>query len=133
PGVTIEAGAAATTSNRDGTYALEVRPGMYDVAFRLSEFATAIKHEVISADQLLDVTLYLSSTAEIVVNARPTPNESASVGVIASQQIEQRPLSRPGEILETVPGMVITQHSGEGKANQYYLRGFNLDHGTDVA
>src|SRR3979411_2821913 len=40
---------------------------------------------------------------------------------------------RPGEVLETVPGLVISQHSGEGKANQYYLRGFNLDHGTDFA
>ena len=40
---------------------------------------------------------------------------------------------RAGEVLETVPGVVISQHSGEGKANQYYLRGFNLDHGTDFA
>ena len=42
-----------------------------------------------------------------------------------------RPVLRPGEILEFVPGMVVTQHSGSGKANQYFLRGFNLDHGTD--
>jgi outer membrane cobalamin receptor len=42
-------------------------------------------------------------------------------------------MSRPGEVLETVPGVIITQHSGEGKANQYFLRGFNLDHGTDFA
>ena len=34
--------------------------------------------------------------------------------------------------MESVPGLVVTQHSGEGKANQYFLRGFNLDHGTDV-
>ena len=40
---------------------------------------------------------------------------------------------RAGEVLETVPGVVISQHSGEGKANQYHLRGFNLDHGTDFA
>ena len=40
---------------------------------------------------------------------------------------------RRGELLETVPGMVVTQHSGDGKANQYFLRGFNLDHGTDFA
>src|SRR5207248_10547079 len=46
---------------------------------------------------------------------------------------ELRPIMRAGEVLETVPGLVISQHSGEGKANQYYLRGFNLDHGTDFA
>ncbi len=59
--------------------------------------------------------------------------ESASVGTVLPQQIKLRPLLRPAEILETVPGMVVTQHSGEGKANQYFLRGFNLDHGTDFA
>ena len=42
-------------------------------------------------------------------------------------------MMRSGEVLETVPGVIITQHSGEGKANQYFLRGFNLDHGTDLA
>ena len=40
---------------------------------------------------------------------------------------------RPGEVLEFVPGVIVTQHSGDGKANQYFLRGFNLDHGTDFA
>ena len=47
--------------------------------------------------------------------------------------IEDRPLLRPGEVLELVPGLIVTQHSGDGKANQYFLRGFNLDHGTDFA
>jgi outer membrane cobalamin receptor len=60
-------------------------------------------------------------------------SDSASQGVINSQIIENRPLLRPGEMLEYVPGMVVTQHSGDGKANQYFLRGFNLDHGSDFA
>jgi outer membrane receptor protein involved in Fe transport len=58
---------------------------------------------------------------------------SASSGQITSGLIENRPRLRNGELLEFVPGMIATQHSGEGKANQYYLRGFNLDHGTDFA
>lgn len=58
---------------------------------------------------------------------------SASQGVVGQAEIEVRPLLRTGEILELVPGMVVTQHSGSGKANQYFLRGFNLDHGTDFA
>lgn len=58
---------------------------------------------------------------------------SASMGTVVAEQIEQRPISRAGEVLETVPGLIVTQHSGEGKANQYFLRGFNLDHGTDMA
>lgn len=57
--------------------------------------------------------------------------DSASQGNIGQEQIKYKPITRPGEILETVPGMIASQHSGEGKAPQYYLRGFNLDHGTD--
>jgi outer membrane cobalamin receptor len=60
-------------------------------------------------------------------------NDAASAGTITPQLIESRPLLRPGTLLELVPGLVVTQHSGAGKANQYFLRGFNLDHGTDFA
>ncbi len=59
--------------------------------------------------------------------------DAASAGVFTQQLIEERPLARPGQLLEYVPGLVVTQHSGAGKANQYFLRGFNLDHGTDFA
>lgn len=59
--------------------------------------------------------------------------DAASQGAVNRQTLEQRPLQRPGELLEAVPGLIVTQHSGEGKANQYFLRGYNLDHGTDFA
>lgn len=58
---------------------------------------------------------------------------SASEGLVGYADFSTRPLSRVGELLEVIPGMVATQHSGEGKANQYFLRGMNLDHGTDFA
>ena len=58
---------------------------------------------------------------------------SASEGRVAYSDFAVRPLLRPGELLEVVPGLAATQHSGAGKANQYFLRGFNLDHGTDLA
>ena len=97
----------------------------------------------------VDVTLTLSLTADVVVTGMRTfrnvadlenPRESlvgiataASVGAVTAAQLEARPIMRPGEALEAVPGLVVSQHSGEGKANQYYLRGFNLDHGSDFA
>jgi len=72
---------------------------------------------------------------EVVVHGRAMNLErqtsSASQGVIGAIDLARRPLSRPGELLEVVPGAAVTQHSGSGKANQYFLRGFNLDHGTD--
>jgi outer membrane receptor protein involved in Fe transport len=57
---------------------------------------------------------------------------SASAGVVTQKQLEARTVYRPGELLEVTPGLIVSQHSGEGKANQFYLRGINLDHGTDL-
>lgn len=77
------------------------------------------------------------ATVEVVVtghydNAVGT-SDAASQGTITSNLLKTRPASRPGEVLEFVPGLIVTQHSGDGKANQYFLRGFNLDHGTDFS
>jgi hypothetical protein len=60
-------------------------------------------------------------------------SDAASEGTIRAELLRSRPALRPGEVLEFVPGVIVTQHSGDGKANQYFLRGFNLDHGTDFA
>jgi hypothetical protein len=59
--------------------------------------------------------------------------DSANMGSVSQKELEMRTIYRPGELLEATPGLIASQHSGEGKANQFYLRGFNLDHGTDLA
>jgi hypothetical protein len=61
------------------------------------------------------------------------PVASASERNVSGAEVNAWPFSRPAEALEVVPGLIVTQHSGDGKANQYFLRGFNLDHGTDLA
>lgn len=58
---------------------------------------------------------------------------TASQGIITAKEVELRPIYRPSQLYESIPGLVVTIHSGEGKANQYLIRGFNLDHGTDFA
>jgi hypothetical protein len=58
---------------------------------------------------------------------------SSSQGTVGAADLALRPLLRTGEVVENIPGVIVTQHSGSGKANQYFLRGFNLDHGTDLA
>lgn len=71
----------------------------------------------------------------VVEGSRPTQlgsADSASAGVVPQRQLEARTVYRPGELLEVTPGLIVSQHSGEGKANQFYLRGLNLDHGTDL-
>ena len=70
----------------------------------------------------------VQSSRNSVLGEAGTANE----GVVTQQQLQARTVYRPGELLEAVPGLIVSQHSGEGKANQFYLRGFNLDHGTDL-
>jgi TonB dependent receptor/TonB-dependent Receptor Plug Domain len=84
------------------------------------------------------------ATSAVASAALPTGAPTAGSGptvapTMASQltipggELIARPVPRPGDILEAAPGLIVTQHSGEGKANQYFLRGYNLDHGTDMA
>ncbi|MET0397074.1 MAG: TonB-dependent receptor [Longimicrobiaceae bacterium] len=75
---------------------------------------------------LLD-TLRVDGRIDDLVGVAGTSSE----GRVGAADLRSRPLAREGELLETVPGVIVTQHSGEGKANQYFVRGFNLDHGTD--
>ncbi len=79
----------------------------------------------------------VTNIEEIVVTGRRQvlagEARTASEGVIGQVDLEIRPLLRPGDVLEAVPGLIVTQHSGSGKSNQMFLRGFNLDHGTDFA
>jgi TonB dependent receptor/Carboxypeptidase regulatory-like domain/TonB-dependent Receptor Plug Domain len=159
PSVRVEAIAAGTLAptlaitDHAGRYQLEsLRPGAYRVVFRLVNFATLIRESVVveeSAPSRLDATLQLALSADVTVTSSDTfvnlaeiehPEESlvgfagaASQGAVTAWQLATRPLLRAGEVLETVPGLIISQHSAEGKANQYYLRGFTLDHGTDFA
>jgi len=74
-----------------------------------------------------------SSGAPNVGSGPSGPPNLASQTSVTGEDLNARPLTRPGELLEAVPGLIVTQHSGEGKANQYFLRGYNLDHGTDMA
>lgn len=75
-----------------------------------------------------DDIIVTASTLDLLGRA-----DTSSQGSITRQELQQRPVYRVGQLLETIPGLTVTAHSGEGKANQYLLRGFNLDHGTDLA
>ncbi len=159
PGVTVDLEVVATGEVRSvvcddmGAYVFDDVPhGAVVVTFRLINFS-AFRRELVIRDAddetVLDAVLTLGLTADVVVTGARTfrnlaeldnPREnlvgianSASVGAVTAEQLGARPIMRPGEVLEAVPGMIVSQHSGEGKANQFYLRGFNLDHGSDFA
>jgi outer membrane cobalamin receptor len=156
PGVLVELGPSdggprTATTDGQGHYRFEAVPdGRAELTFSLVNFAPARREVAVSASSVrIDAVLHLALSAEVLVTGMRTfvnladvedPSrsligiaQSASQGAVTARQLEARPLTRSGEVLETVPGVIISQHSGEGKANQYYLRGFNLDHGTDFA
>jgi hypothetical protein len=128
----------------------QVPPGEFTLDVSLANFGRLRRSHIrvdAGATLTLNVTLSLSLSADVVVSGKRSFDlgdlengdnligvaHSATQGVVSGRQIDQRPIMRAGEVLEAVPGVIISQHSGEGKANQYYLRGFNLDHGTDFA
>ncbi|HET9271459.1 MAG TPA: TonB-dependent receptor, partial [Vicinamibacterales bacterium] len=158
PGVTVELRGTSgdplvAVTDGSGTYVFEaVPPGTYQVAYSMINFGSLTHRDLVvkaGGTATNDEVMHLSLNAEIVVIGKRTfanladvenPAEdlvgiasSASQGAITARQLDVRPFMRQGEVLETVPGVIITQHSGEGKANQYFLRGFNLDHGSDFA
>lgn len=81
------------------------------------------------ADAMLTESVVVSGRATDLTGIAVSSNE----GSISAGDMALRPLLRPAEVVENIPGVIVTQHSGTGKANQYFLRGFNLDHGTDLA
>ena len=151
--VTADGGRADAVTDAAGGYRLDGLPvGTGRATFSLVGFATLSRSDLrlaAGATTGLDVRLPVGLTSDVTVLGRDTfvnlaeldaPETglvgfatSASQGAVTGRQIAARPLLRAAEILETVPGLIASQHSGEGKANQYYLRGFNLDHGTDFA
>jgi len=156
PGVVVEVlgqGVEHTTvTDQAGDFRLDAVPaGSFALTFRLINFTPLRRPVTVTPDQVTTTAavLTLALSADVLVTGvspfrqvadaeNPAENlvgiaASASQGAITAAQLEARPIMRPGEVLETVPGLIVSQHAGEGKANQYYLRGFNLDHGTDFA
>jgi hypothetical protein len=151
--ITPSGGKLLETATDDmGRYRFDNLPaGPAELSFRLINFSALRRVVTITGEptQTANAVLIVAASADIVITAprtfrnlaeieNPAENlvgvaSAGSEGAITAKQLEVRPVNRPTEVLETVPGMVISQHSGEGKANQYYLRGFNLDHGFDFA
>jgi hypothetical protein len=156
PGVSVtlvtDVGELTATTDVEGVFRFDgVADGSAELTYRLLNFSVQRRTVVVTSGEAVtaDATLALALNADVIVTGTttfrnvadiPNPAENlvgiaaaASQGAITAAQLEARPIQRAGEVLETVPGMIISQHSGEGKANQYYLRGFNLDHGTDFS
>ena len=130
----------STLSDSNGSFILSgLLPGEYQLVVSSPEFDTReIPIAIGTTPASLRVSLAVSAVSTTIdVEGRENDligiADSGTQGAVGAIEIQDRPLLRSGEVLETVPGVIITQHAGGGKANQYFLRGFNLDHGTDFA
>ena len=131
-----------TESDRDGSFTISgLSAGTYQVVvsscgFETKEILVTIKATDTPAPLRISLSVASESTFINVQGAADSLiglAESTTQGTVGATEIQTRPIFRSGKVLETVPGVIITQHAGGGKANQYFLRGFNLDHGTDFA
>jgi len=129
-------------SDANGSFSISGLPaGNYQLVVTNSGFATKetpVTLGTTEAPAPLRISLAVSAVSStITVNGREDDlvgfAVSATQGTVGATEIQDRPILRSGEVMETIPGVIITQHAGGGKANQYFLRGFNLDHGTDFA
>ena len=131
-----------TQSDTNGSFSISgLSAGDYRLAVSNPGFETKQMPVTIGTAEApapLRITLAVGSVSStITVQGRSDSligiAESATQGTVGATEIQDRPILRAGEVLETIPGFIITQHAGGGKANQYFLRGFNLDHDTDFA
>jgi hypothetical protein len=133
---------SATQSDRNGSFIISgLSAGHYrlvvsnpgfeakEISVTLGAAAAPVPLRISLAVGSVSTTINVQGRADDLVGIA----ESGTQGTVGATEIQDRPILRSGEILETVPGLIITQHAGGGKANQYFLRGFNLDHGTDIA
>lgn len=96
------------------------------LALMLAPLAAHAETAAVSADDTLSEVIVFGRGEELIGKA-----DAASEGAVGGEDLLVRPMLRVADLLEAVPGLIAAQHSGSGKANQYFLRGFNLDHGTD--
>jgi outer membrane receptor protein involved in Fe transport len=86
--------------------------------------------EAIAAAEAAADSIALRTT--MLKDLNVTGRHSAHLSEISKIDLAVNPVRSSQEILRTVPGLFIAQHAGGGKAEQMFLRGFDLDHGTDI-
>lgn len=125
-------GAFAVSGLAAGQYRLAVSNTYFEtkeISVALGSSEAAVPLRIALSVRTVSTTVDVAGRKDSLIGAA----DSATQGTAGLEELQDRPILRSGEVLETIPGVIITQHAGGGKANQYFLRGFNLDHGTDIS
>ena len=76
--------------------------------------------------------IYLQADAVNLNDIKLSSFNSTKFNTISKIDLALKPVNNTQELMQTMPGLFIAQHAGGGKAEQIFLRGFDVDHGTDV-
>ncbi len=133
-GVNIQVDKKGTISNHLGYFAFrEVAAGEYELELSYVGYTTELIKVVVPSNKSVDLTVNLKRSSVNLNNVIVSGKNIVTNQALASVDIQLRPVNNSQDILKMVPGLFIAQHAGGGKAEQIFLRGYDLDHGTDIA
>ncbi|GAA5036324.1 TonB-dependent receptor [Marivirga lumbricoides] len=122
-----------TSSNLLGNYNLNLNPGIYTLNISYIGYETISREVILEQNQNSSLNFYLTESQIELSDVVVSSNENENTEKISAIDIKLRPIQTSQDILRMVPGLFIAQHAGGGKAEQIFLRGFDIDHGTDIA
>ncbi|WP_224744055.1 TonB-dependent receptor [Pontibacter aquaedesilientis] len=122
-----------TTTDVFGMYSFkDLVEGQYTMQVSYLGFKSTIQTVMVKNTETSSVSTYLESGEFSLSEVSVTSKKETALNIISSLDISLRPTQNSQEVLRIIPGLFIAQHAGGGKAEQIFLRGFDIDHGTDV-
>lgn len=110
-----------------------ITPGQYELIVSHIGYKTEIVPVEVKSDLLSTITINLKRSDLDLSEVRINSKKTSGLSTISAVDIKVRPVNTSQDVLRIVPGLFIAQHAGGGKAEQIFLRGFDIDHGTDIA
>ncbi len=110
-----------------------INPGQYELIVSHIGYKTEIVPVEVKSDLLSTITINLKRSDLDLSEVRINSKKTSGLSTISAVDIKVRPVNTSQDVLRIVPGLFIAQHAGGGKAEQIFLRGFDIDHGTDIA
>jgi outer membrane cobalamin receptor len=137
PGVIVSAGPGRTAStDQFGNFLISnIAPGSYALKVTLLGYNTRTIDVEVPVNETKVVVIKMGESPLNLSEVEITQNTglNSSMNIINQVDLSLRPVRSSQDVLKTVPGLVIAQHAGGGKAEQIFLRGFDIDHGTDIS
>lgn len=110
-----------------------INPGQYELIVSHIGYKTEVVPVEVKPDLLSTITINLRRSDLDLSEVRINSKKTSGLSTISAVDIRVRPVNTSQDVLRIVPGLFIAQHAGGGKAEQIFLRGFDIDHGTDIA